>query len=160
IGRFIAKSGDEQEVISIPHGSIGSVGRRTFFDDQMGEYLAEYDDWEAFLLELHEEDTPRLSMLERAQLMDGADPGSVVIFKPEVFRLILKGKVLKAVLSERPPAFVFKMTNEFLKGADGAEVGGHGISVKFHPALEHRTDANGCLQRTEMVGDELLLDFL
>ena len=86
----------------------------------MPENAAEHDDRQVLLLELDEENSPRLIALERPQLVDGADLGGVLLLQAQLWRIVTEGEVIETILIERPVEFVLQIAGEFLESADGA----------------------------------------
>ena len=133
VGAFIAERGDEEKVGRIPSGGLGLVGGGAFLDDEMAEDAAEDHDRKPLLLELDEEDAPRLAVLERSKLVDGLHLHGVLVLEAKLLRLILEGEVVEAVFPERPVEFGFEIADELRESLERAELvggSGHG-AVKY-----------------------------
>ena len=97
----------------------------------MRKDAAEDDDGEFFLIELDEEDAPRLLGIERAELADGLDLGGIGRLEPEFIGLVVEGEIPDVIAIERPAELVLQVADELFEGADGAEVGsGHGKKLR------------------------------
>ena len=118
-----APCGDEEEVTSLPAFGVGGIGGRALFQDKMPEDTAEDDNGQPFFFKVHEEDAPRLAVLEGTELMDGFDLGGVLVLQTQLGGLILESEIVETVFADGPVQFVFEVADEFLEGAEMAEVG-------------------------------------
>src|SRR5688500_2551299 len=62
--------GNEQEVVQVPRGVLGSAGAGALLRYQRAENAAQRDDRETLGLELYEKYAPRLTCNQRAKLLD------------------------------------------------------------------------------------------
>jgi hypothetical protein len=109
----------------VPGRAVGLIGRGAFLHHEVGKDAAEDDDGEFFLIELDEEDTPRLLGIERAELADRLDLGGIGRLEPEFVRLVVEGEVFDFMTLQRPFKLIFKVCDEMLEITDGSEVGRH-----------------------------------
>ena len=100
---------------------LGAARRRAFRDRHTSEDSAERYDWQAFRLELDEEDAPRLAGRQRTQSLDLLDLGRVTGVDPELRRGVLEGQVLEVGPAYRPVQLVAKERDQLVEAPDSAE---------------------------------------
>ena len=108
--------GDEKQVVQMPGGLIGFVGRSSLLDHQLAEDAAQGHDRQALRFKLDEEDAPGLVGDQGPELLDLFDLGGSLGIDAQFLRLIVESQVFKVFGLDGPVQFVPQILDQRREG--------------------------------------------
>ena len=117
-----AERRNEQQVVELPRGAFGAVGRRPLLYDKVGEDLAERDHRQAFWLEIDEENAPGLVGRQWPKLLDIADFSGFVWLQAEFLGREVERQIVETLRLNWPVEFIAKVLDQRWKVVDCSEL--------------------------------------